>query len=207
MDKKFYKYVDIYEVQQADRNAKDHDIGTLTESMIRFGYTQPILIDRKTKKLLAGHGRIQALKTLKEGKYDAPKRIFVDDNKWFVPCHEIDMENEGEAEAYLIADNRLTELGGWNDELLLESLHSILQDTGSLDGTGWDLEDMDDILKAMEEPITQEKEDVTIKVGKYKLKVSQDAYDQWALMVQSQVGKDKDEIALWIAQQLQIEML
>jgi len=207
MDKKFYKYIDIYEVQQADRNAKDHDIGTLTESMIRFGYTQPILIDKKTKKLLAGHGRIQALKTLKEGKYDAPKRIFVDDNKWFVPCHEIDMENEGEAEAYLIADNRLTELGGWNDELLLESLHSILQDTGSLDGTGWDLEDMDDILKAMEEPITQEKEDVTIKVGKYKLKVSQDAYDQWALMVQSQVGKDKDEIALWIAQQLQIEML
>jgi len=207
MDKKFYKYIDIYEVQQADRNAKDHDIGTLTESMIRFGYTQPILIDKKTKKLLAGHGRIQALKTLKEGKYDAPKRIFVDDNKWFVPCHEIDMENEGEAEAYLIADNRLTELGGWNDELLLESLHSILQDTGSLDGTGWDLEDMDDILKAMEEPITQEKEDVTIKVGKYKLKVSQDAYDQWELMVQSQVGKDKDEIALWIAQQLQIEML
>lgn len=207
MDKKFYKYIDIYEVQQADRNAKDHDIGTLTESMIRFGYTQPILIDKKTKKLLAGHGRIQALKTLKEGKYDAPKRIFVDDNKWFVPCHEIDMENEGEAEAYLIADNRLTELGGWNDELLLESLHSILQETGSLDGTGWDLEDMDDILKAMEEPITQEKEDVTIKVGKYKLKVSQDAYDQWALMVQSQVGKDKDEIALWIAQQLQIEML
>lgn len=207
MDKKFYKYIDIYEVQQADRNAKDHDIGTLTESMIRFGYTQPILIDKKTKKLLAGHGRIQALKTLKEGKYDAPKRIFVDDNKWFVPCHEIDMENEGEAEAYLIADNRLTELGGWNDELLLESLHSILQDTGSLDGTGWDLEDMDDILKTMEEPITQEKEDVTIKVGKYKLKVSQDAYDQWSLMVQSQVGKDKDEIALWIAQQLQIEML
>lgn len=207
MDKKFYKYIDIYEVQQADRNAKDHDIGTLTESMIRFGYTQPILIDKKTKKLLAGHGRIKALKTLKERKYDAPKNIFVDDDKWLVPCHEVDMENEGEAEAYLIADNRLTELGGWNDELLLESLHSILKDTGSLDGTGWDLEDMDDILKTMEEPITQEKEDVTIKVGKYKLKVSQDAYDQWSLMVQSQVGKDKDEIALWIAQQLQIEML
>lgn len=207
MDKKWYKYIDIYEVQQADRNAKDHDIGTLTESMIRFGYTQPVLIDKRNKKLLAGHGRIKALKTLKEGNYDAPKNIFVDDDTWLVPCHEIDMQNDGEAEAYLIADNRLTELGGWNDDLLLESLHNILQETGSLDGTGWDLEDMDDILKTMEEPITQEKEDVTIKVGKYKLKVSQDAYDQWSLMVQSQVGKDKDEIALWIAQQLQIEML
>jgi ParB-like chromosome segregation protein Spo0J len=207
MDKKWYKYVEINEVKEADRNAKDHDVGTLCESMIRFGYTQPILVDKKTKKLLAGHGRIKALKSLKQNKYDAPKNILVDEDKWLVPCHEVDMENDGEAEAYLIADNRLTELGGWNDDLLLESLHGILKETGSLDGTGWDLDDMDDILKTMEEPITQESEEVSIKVGKYKLKVSQDAYDQWALMVQSQVGKDKDEIILWIAQQLQIETL
>ena len=40
-----------------------------------------------------------------------------------------------------------------------------------------------------------------------KLKVSKNAYEDWALMVQSQVGKDKEDILDWITQQLQIERL
>ena len=39
MDKKWYSYVDIYDVVPDERNSKDHDIGVLCESMIRSGFT------------------------------------------------------------------------------------------------------------------------------------------------------------------------
>ena len=64
MDKKWYSYVDIYDVVPDERNSKDHDIGVLCESMIRFGFTQPVLINDADNKILAGHGRIKALQQL-----------------------------------------------------------------------------------------------------------------------------------------------
>ena len=75
IDKNWYKLVDIYEVVPDKRNSKDHDIGTLCQSMQRFGYTQPILVNIQDKKILAGHGRVLALQTLKEQGYEAPKEF------------------------------------------------------------------------------------------------------------------------------------
>ena len=87
-------------------------------------------------------------------------------------------------------------------------LKDIVQETGSLDGVGWDLEDIDDLMSTFEnEDDEPEAEEVPIKVGKYKFKVSKNAYEDWALMVQTQVGKDKEDIADWITQQLQIERM
>ena len=207
IDKKWYKLVDIYEVVPDERNSKDHDIGTLCQSMQRFGYTQPILVNTKDKKILAGHGRVLGLQTLKEQGYEAPKRILEDADKWFVPCYFIDIDNKDEAEAYLIADNRLTELGGWIDDKLINSLEHILKQTGTLDGTGWDLEDVDDLIQDLEEPINVDDEEIAVKVGKYKLKVSKQSYDEWLIQVQKQVGKEKDDILDWIAEQLHIGRL
>ena len=45
--------------------------------MIRFGFTQPVLINESDNKILAGHGRIKALQQLHNQGYDAPKRIDV----------------------------------------------------------------------------------------------------------------------------------
>ena len=152
MDKKWYQYIDIYDAIPNERNSKDHDVGVLCESMIRFGFTQPVLINESDNKILAGHGRIKALQQLHNQDYDAPKRIDVaidmengERETWMVPCYYINIEDKAEAEAYLIADNRLTEIGGWLDDKLVDSLKNILDETGTLDGTGWDLEDLDDL--------------------------------------------------------------
>jgi hypothetical protein len=126
---------------------------------------------------------------------------------WMVPCYYINIDDEVEAEAYLIADNRLTEIGGWLDDKLVDSLKNVLEETGSLDGTGWDLEDLDDIVKDLEEPIVEEVEEITVKVGKYKVKVSKLAFEEWVIKAQSQVGKDKEDIEDLIAQRLEIERL
>ena len=214
MDKKWYSYVDIYDVVPDERNSKDHDIGVLCESMIRFGFTQPVLINDADNKILAGHGRIKALQQLHSQGYEAPKRIDVTkdtgDDKieyWSVPCHYININDKAEAEAYLIADNRLTEIGGWLDDKLVDSLQNILEETGSLDGIGWDLEDLDDLASITDEPLEVEEDVVKLKIGKYKAEVSKTAYDQWLIMVQKQVGKEKEDIVQWIVEQLQIEIV
>ena len=120
----------------------------------------------------------------------------------------IDIKDDAEAQAYLIADNRLTELGGWKNDELLISLKDIVEETGSLDGVGWDLEDIDDLMQSFdEEDEADETTEVPIRVGKYKFKVSQEAYEEWCILVQSQVGKDKEDILDWITQQLEIERL
>ena len=202
------EYRNIKEIEGADINPKDHDIGTLYNSINRFGFTQPLLINKATNKLLAGHGRLITLLQMQRAGDTPPDRILETDQDWQVPVYLIDIKDEAEAQAYLIADNRLTELGGWkNDELLL-SLKDIVEETGSLDGVGWDLEDIDELMSTFEEEDDDTQvEEISIKVGKYKLKVSKNAYEDWALMVQSQVGKDKEDILDWITQQLQIERL
>ena len=136
------EYRNIKEISGADLNPKDHDIGTLYNSINRFGFTNPLLINRATNKLLAGHGRLVTLLQMQQAGEPAPDRIIDTESEWRVPVYLIDIKDDAEAQAYLIADNRLTELGGWKNDELLISLKDIVEETGSLDGVGWDLEDI-----------------------------------------------------------------
>ena len=60
------EYTKLSEILEADRNVKDHDIGAIHESMNRFGFTSPLLLNESSGKLVAGHGRIEALKQKKQ---------------------------------------------------------------------------------------------------------------------------------------------
>jgi hypothetical protein len=53
-----------------------------------------------------------------------------------------------EAEAYAIADNRLVELGGWDDETPAEVLSDLAASEG-LEGVGFDEDDLDELLVAL----------------------------------------------------------
>ena len=147
------KYENLDDIIQADTNPKDHDLGVLYQSMKRFGFTNPIIINESTGKLLAGHGRLQTLKMMRDNGEKAPDRIEVELDTgdetieyWHVPVlYGVSIDNLAEAQAYLIADNRLTELGGWKPMDLMENLSEILEETGNLDGTGYDLDDVETI--------------------------------------------------------------
>ena len=135
-------------------NPKDHDIGELDGSMKRWGYTAPVTMDEKTEKLVAGHGRLETLEGRRERGEDAPARIDVREDDWYVPViRGLDFDNAAEARAYLVADNRLVELGGWDDPLLVSALKSTLEETGTLEGTGYDESEYDTMAKALEEPV------------------------------------------------------
>jgi hypothetical protein len=112
------------------RNPKGHDIPAIKASFDRFGFVQNLVIDEKSGNLVAGHGRLQALVELKDAGAQPPKRIEVRDGEWLVPVlRGIEFASEREAEDYLLADNRLTEKGGWEPTALAPILLDFQRDS------------------------------------------------------------------------------
>jgi hypothetical protein len=117
------EYLGLGELEQWPRNPKLHDIEVIKGSIRRFGFTLPVVIDEATGKLVAGHGRQEALSQMKVANEDPPKNIQVRRGEWLVPVvRGNEFASEQEAESYLIADNRLVEVGGWDPEMLTAML-------------------------------------------------------------------------------------
>ena len=98
------------------RNAKKHDaaqVSKLAGSIREFGFNNPVLIDAQNG-IIAGHGRVMA----------AQKLELKD-----VPCIRLGHLTDTQRRAYILADNKLAEIGGgWDEELLGLEL-SELRDT------------------------------------------------------------------------------
>lgn len=143
------EYVPLSEVRGAPRNPKDHDQGAIHNSIVRFGFTSPLLLDERTGRLVAGHGRIEALRQMKASGQSAPERVEQRNGEWYVPVvRGLRFRSDEDAEAYLLADNRLTELGGWDDFRLAEVL-SDLAAADALEGVGWDADEVDELLASL----------------------------------------------------------
>lgn len=117
------KRVSISDLKPYENNAKRHgkkQIERLAESIKEFGFVSPILID-KNNVIIAGHGRYEAAYTLGMEK---------------VPCVCIEGLSEDQKKAYILADNRLSELDtSWDMDLVQKELESISLDfdLGSFD--------------------------------------------------------------------------
>ena len=117
------EYLPLSALLKAPRNPKDHDIRLLHDSFSRFGFVEPIAINETTGRLVAGHGRLEALQEAKAEGDLPPKRIEVRDGDWFVPVlRGIAFDNDEEAEAYLVVSNQATTAGGWDEKALAELL-------------------------------------------------------------------------------------
>jgi ParB-like chromosome segregation protein Spo0J len=71
-EKRSYEHVKISDLQAAPRNARTHSkrqIDQIANSIRRFGFTNPILID-DARVIIAGHGRVAAAKDV--GLTDVP---------------------------------------------------------------------------------------------------------------------------------------
>ena len=132
------EYLPLSGLKPAIRNPKSHEVETVLASMGRFGYVAPMILDERTKRLVAGHGRLESLNRAKRAGQRPADRIRVEDNEWLVPVvRGVAFTDDREAEAYLLADNQTTILGGWNDD----ELKAIIASLGSQDalaGTGFE---------------------------------------------------------------------
>lgn len=141
------EYIALSGLEEAERNPKQHSLDLIEESIVRFGFTIPLLVDENSQRIVAGHGRLKALRRLKTKNKKAPSGVSVlDSGEWTVPVlRGIQFSDESEAQAYLLADNRTTEAGGW-DEIALSEMLSDLNEKRLLVGVGWNSDELDALL-------------------------------------------------------------
>lgn len=147
------EYIPLTELQPAERNPKDHDLGAIINSLRRFGFVAPGVVNETTGRIVAGHGRAEALAEMKATGELPPKRIREDkEGQWLIPfVRGIEFENDTEAEAYIVADNRLTELGGW-DWGMLPAVLTDLRDADLLEVVGYDEEELEKMVRDLQPP-------------------------------------------------------
>ncbi len=136
------EYTDCVEIKRWPRNPKDHDVYEIKKSMNRFGFVVPVVFDETTETLVAGHGRLDTLEFMMRKGEDPPIGIKAEEGKWLVPVvRGVAFDNPAEAESYLLADNRLSEIGGWKQDILDTMLAEMADVDELLNGTGFDIAD------------------------------------------------------------------
>lgn len=149
------EYMPLSEIAPATRNPKRHDTAGIRASVDRFGLAEVPLIDERTGRLVAGHGRLDDLQARRDAGQDAPDGITVsDDGDWLVPVvRGWSSRSDPEADAYLVASNQLTAKSGWDSQGLAEVLADLQKvDVELAVLTGFDAGELDDLLKANEVP-------------------------------------------------------
>lgn len=127
------------EITPDPRNPRKHSprqITKIARSIETFGFNVPILVDRNGQ-IVAGHGRLQAAQKL---GWEA------------VPTIMLEHLTENQAKAYRIADNRLTEISEWDDQLLAEQLKelSLVDLDFSLEVTGFEMGEIDVRIESLD---------------------------------------------------------
>src|SRR4051812_38924102 len=79
------EYLPLGSLKVASRNPKKHHIDTVLATMERFGYVSPMILNERSGRLVAGHGRLESLKKAKTEGKQPPDRIRVKDGDWLVP--------------------------------------------------------------------------------------------------------------------------
>lgn len=149
------EYLPLDAIKGAAANPKDHSIDELTKSYERFGSGEAPLLDERTGRLVAGHGRVETLRALfKKAPKEPPEGVQSVRGEWLVPVQRgWASANDREAAAYLVASNRLVELGGW-DQGKLNDLLSELASAGekALEGIGYDAAFITQLAKNYQDP-------------------------------------------------------
>jgi len=121
-------------VKPYERNPRTHSdaqVAKIVRSLQEFGWTNPILVDKKGR-IVAGHGRLLAAREL---------------GMETVPVIQLGHLSEEQRRAYVIADNRLALDAGWDEELLAEELRELKVSDYDLELTGFALDELNVLLE------------------------------------------------------------
>jgi DNA modification methylase len=114
--------------QNNPRQHSQKQLVKLAASIREFGFAMPILVD-EDGTIIAGEARLAAARHL--GLTDVPV---------LVACHW----SPAQVKAYRLADNRLSELGKWDNKLLAAELDSIMEvGEVEIEILGWEMGEID----------------------------------------------------------------
>ena len=123
----------VHQLTPYSNNARTHSkkqIRQIAESIRRFGFTNPVLID-DNGQIIAGHGRVEAAKLIGLAT---------------LPVIRLSHLSPAEKRAYILADNRLAEKAGWDREILAIELQELIDLDFDVELTGFEAADVDRVL-------------------------------------------------------------
>lgn len=125
-----YETLPVADLSEHPRNANVGDVGAIHGSLSRFGFLGTIIVQESTGQILAGNHRFRAAK--QAGMAEVPVAL-------------VDLSDE-DAIAFMIADNRTGQLATNDEAKLAALLQELAQGDGGLEGTGYDGDDLDELL-------------------------------------------------------------
>jgi len=134
-----YRQIDTVKLDPANpRRHSKKQVRQIANSIEAFGLITPILIDRNGN-VIAGHGRLLACRLLGITE---------------VPTLCLDHLTPAQARAFMIADNRLTEIATWDDRLLAQQLKdlSLIGLDFNIEDTGFQMGEIDLRIASLEDP-------------------------------------------------------
>jgi len=112
------------------RNSRKHSpeqIDRLVAIIKEFGWRVPILVDFKTGRIIAGHGRVLAA-----------RKLGMDS----VPCLDGSDMSDAQQRAYTIAENRISEMSSWDESILSMELADLKSIGFDVKLTGFEDDDL-----------------------------------------------------------------
>jgi len=145
-----YKEVKISDLKLNENNPRKNDKASdrLIDGIKKYGFINPIIVNKNNNKVIAGHTRIKAM--LKLGKKTIPA-IFVD-------------MDEATEKGFSIFDNKSAEFASWDNDLLKVELEELQELDFDLELTGFEDWEIEDILGNEDEASYEKEEIYTAKV-------------------------------------------
>jgi len=130
-----------------EANAKAHpeaQVKLLAQSIQAYGFNAPVLVSEE-HGIVAGHGRLLAARSLEMDQ---------------IPVVVLDHLTKDEVQEYRLADNKLTEVGGWDAELLRQELEEVMARGIDMEALGFVPEDLRDPWKSDIEALDKVRENL-----------------------------------------------
>ena len=144
------EYKSIDEITPYINNPRKNDpaVDSVAASIKEFGFKVPVVLT-SDNVIIAGHTRIKAAKKLKLKE---------------IPCIIADDLTEEQIKAFRLADNKVSELAEWDDDLLKIELDDILDI--DMSDFGFDLDfDTDEPAEIVEDEAPEPPEEPKAKIG------------------------------------------
>lgn len=128
--------IPINELVLLPGNPREGDVGAISVSLARFGQQKTITVNDQGV-VLAGNHTVQAAQAL----------------GWtHIAAAQSELQG-GEQNAYALADNRLSDLATYNDQALYDMITDVYEQTGSLEGIGYDDDDLNELAANLAGPL------------------------------------------------------
>jgi ParB-like chromosome segregation protein Spo0J len=134
-----FEMVSVGALREHELNPRSGDVGAIFESIEANGFYGGIVVQKSSAKILAGNHRFRAA---------------IEAGAEFVPVHWVDCDDD-RALRILLADNRTNDVASYDEPALANLLKQLVSESGTLEGTGFDGDALDNLLSDLGESGTK----------------------------------------------------